>query len=132
MPAGPGDPDKPRYGAPPHGRPVLAYQQLRARTSNLAIECAGTARAGPLADLNGAGALQYLDSCLAEAQRFVSSLRGSRQPIATEWAGWIRSRRAALRELVAAACGENFSVANSRVPPQARAPAPPLLDRIEA
>lgn len=60
----------------------------------------------------------------------MSSLRDSRQPIATKWAGWIRSRRAALRELVAAACDEVFSVANSHDPRQARASAPSFLERI--
>ena len=71
------------------------------------------------ADPGGASALQYLASCLAEAQRCVTFLRGSRQPIATEWIGRIRSCRAALREQAAAACDEDFSVANSRDPHQA-------------
>ena len=63
------------------------------------------------------------------------SVCGSQQLIAGGWIGWLRSRRAALLELAAAALGptdgyESSIVADSRDSRGTRAPAPPYLEHI--
>ena len=85
--------------------------------------------AGPQVDPGDVGALQFLASCLAAAQHSVSTLLGGQQPIG--WLDWAYSRRAALGELVAAACDGGFGGAvfpGSRHPHPVGAPAHLLLD----
>ena len=133
VPAGPGDPGEPHYGAPPSRRAVLTYQQLRARISTLAVGRACGAETEPQADPGDISALRFLASCLAEAQRCVSSLSDRQQPIASGWVDWLRSRCAALCELVAVECDEAFSGAvlpSPRLPDPVRAPVRLLLDHL--
>ena len=85
-------------------------------------------RVGP----DGTGALQDIASCLTAAQHTVSALRDSGQLIAGGWLGWIRTRRAALGELTADACGPGGAILEG---PQRRHPvgesALLLFNRIE-
>ena len=70
---------------------MLAYRALRARISTFAMKRPGGDEAWSRVDPDDTGAIQSLASCLTGALHTVSTLRGSPQPIACGWIGWIRA-----------------------------------------
>ena len=86
---------------------VQANQLLRARISMFAQGRDGGEGFWMRFDHGDTSALRALASCIADAQLSVSALRGSPQPLAGGWVGWLRSRREMLGEPVGAACGSD-------------------------